>query len=176
MNFGNVLFNPNGRIGSRTFLRGVIILVGLMIVFNVAQVYFGAIGAIFGLLSFGAPYLYLCVFGKRLHDSGKSAWWFVLLFVAYLVLSMVLQVILTPVLAPGAADLQAEMELLIQQGQWLEAMQEYGPAIARESLFLNLVILIIVNVAIALPVSRLSSDPHPNPYGPPEGVSLNDTF
>lgn len=176
MNFGNVLFNPNGRIAPRTFLRGVIVLVAIMIVLNIGQVFLGPIGGILGLLSFGMPYLYLCVFGKRLHDSGRSAWWFVALFVAYLVFSMILQLILTPLLAPAVASLQAEMELLMQQGQWLEAMQEYGPAIARESLFLNLVTLILVNLILAMPVARLSSDPHPNQFGPPEGQALSDEF
>ncbi|MEO0465792.1 MAG: DUF805 domain-containing protein [Pseudomonadota bacterium] len=176
MNFGNVLFNPNGRIGSRSFLRGVIILVAIMIVIYVAQVYLGPAGAVIGLLSLGAPYLYLCVYGKRLHDSGKSAWWFLLLFVIYIIGNTILQLVLTPILAPGAAELQSEMELLMEQGQFLEAMSEYGPAIARESLFANLVVLLVVNLVIALPVSRLSSDPGPNKFGPPEGQTLNDTF
>ena len=176
MTLGSVLFSPNGRIGSRTFLRGLIVLLMAVIILQVASVYAGQIvGGLAGVVSLGLVYPYLCVFGKRLHDAGKSAWWFLLFLLGYFILSGVLQMVLLPVLSPTAADLNDEMAMLMEQGQLAEAFA-YAPDIARESLFTSLISLIACNAVLGFLAARLKSDPDPNQYGPPEGSSASTPF
>lgn len=176
MNIGSVLFSPNGRIGPRTFWRGLIILLMVVIVTQVASVYAGPIlGGIAGLVSIALVYPYLCVFGKRLHDAGKSAWWFLLFLLGYFIINGVLQTVLLPVFSPGAVELNEEMALLMEQGQWAEALA-YAPEIARESLFTSLISLIICNGFLGFLAARLKSDPEPNQYGPPEGTRPSAPF
>ena len=99
----SVLFNPNGRIGPRDFWRGAILLLAVMIIVNVASAYAGPVGSLLGIVTLGAPYAYLCVYGKRLHDGGHSAWWFLAFVAAYVLLNGILQMILMPLLSPEAA-------------------------------------------------------------------------
>ncbi|MEM9738262.1 MAG: DUF805 domain-containing protein [Pseudomonadota bacterium] len=171
----SVLFSPNGRIGPRTFWRGVVVLLAAMIIINVAGAYAGPFGQLLGLFTLAAPYCYLCVYGKRLHDSGKSAWFFLLFFVGYFVLEGVFQTVLLPILSPGAAALQEDMTLLIEQGQWMDAL-EYAPEIAQESILTALVSLIATNAILGFIAARLTSDPGPNAFGLPQGGAASDTF
>lgn len=68
----DILFNPNGRIRASEFWRGVIILIGLGVITQVAALYGPPALAIASLLvQLVMIYMYVCVFGKRLHDSGK---------------------------------------------------------------------------------------------------------
>lgn len=164
----SVLFNPNGRIAPRTFWRGLILLLGAMIVLNVASAYAGMLGAILGLLTLVAPYAYLCVFGKRLHDAGHSAWWFLAFLVAYVILISLLQAILLPILTPRAAVLQEEMQLLMEQGQIADALA-YASEIQREGVLTSIICLVAVNVGLGFVVARLKTDPATNAYGPPPG-------
>ena len=176
MTLASVLFSPNGRIGQRTFLRGLIVLLMAVIILQVASVYAGTVvGGIAGIVSLALAYPYLCVFGKRLHDNGKSAWWFLLFLLGYFILSGVLQMVLLPVLSPTAAELNEEMTMLMENGQWADAFA-YGPEIARESLFTSLISLIACNAILGFLAARLKSDPEPNQYGPPEGTSASSPF
>ncbi|MCI4643882.1 MAG: DUF805 domain-containing protein [Hyphomonadaceae bacterium] len=162
----SVLFNPNGRLAPRAFWRALILLLAAMIIVNVASAYAGLLGAVLGLLTLAAPYAYLCVFGKRLHDSGHSACWFLLFLLAYVILNGLLQTVLMPVLTPTAASLQAEMQLLMEQGQLAEAFS-YAPAIQREGLLTVIITLLALNGGLGLIAARLPSEPVPNTYGPP---------
>lgn len=175
MGIGQLLFNPNGRIGPRTFWRGVILLLAIMIVLQVLSVYGGTIlGGILGLLSLAMPYLYLCVYGKRLHDAGRSAWWYLLFLAAYIIGNSILQSVLLPVFSPQAAELQQEMAALMEEGRFTEIFA-YGPEIARLSLFTTLLTLIVMNAALGWLAARLKSEPGPNRFGPPPG-GMADTF
>ncbi|MEL6662659.1 MAG: DUF805 domain-containing protein [Pseudomonadota bacterium] len=171
----SVLFNPNGRIGPRTFWRGIVLLLGAMIIINILSAYAGPVGQMLGLLTLAAPYCYLCVYGKRLHDSGKSAWFFLLFFIGYFILEGVFQTVLMPFLSPAASVLQDDMTLLMEQGQWMEALA-YAPEIAKASLMTALVSLILANIVLGFLAARLKSDPGPNEYGPPEGAAVSDPF
>lgn len=170
----SVLFNPNGRIGARAFWRGLILLLGAMILLNVASAYAGMVGALLGLLTLAAPYAYLCVFGKRLHDAGHSAWWFLAFLLAYVILISLLQAILLPLLTPRAAELQEEMQLLMEHGQIADALA-YAPEIQREGVLTSLICLVAVNVGLGFIVARMKTDPNINAYGPPAGLP-SDTF
>lgn len=67
MDLQYVLLNPNGRIAQREFWIGV----GLLICGNVLS---GMIPALGGLIWLFLIYVGVCVYGKRLHDTGRSAW------------------------------------------------------------------------------------------------------
>ncbi|MEM7768346.1 MAG: DUF805 domain-containing protein [Pseudomonadota bacterium] len=174
MSLKTLLFSPNGRIDGRDFLRGVVILLAVAIVNQVASVFGGVVFAPISLaLSVGLLYGYLCVYGKRLHDRGLSAWLFILVFIAYLVLDMVFQSILLPILAPGAAELQEGLADMMARGRWDDTVV-FMQDLAREVLFTALISLLLVNATIAYIVSRLRGDPGMNQYGPPPGRT--DTF
>lgn len=67
MDIGNLLFNTNGRIGQKDFWIGVaIIFVGNLLV-NVIP-FLGI------LIWLALIWVGIAVYGKRLHDVGKSAW------------------------------------------------------------------------------------------------------
>ena len=169
-----VLFNPNGRIGPRTFLRGVILLLGAMIVMNVALAYAGPVGSLLSIVSLAVPYAYLCVFGKRLHDAGHSAWWFLAFLAAYVILNSLLQAILMPVLSPRAADLQVQLQLMMEQGE-LTDMMEFSDQLFelhREGVLTALVSLVLTNIGLDSIAARMDSQPLTNAYGPPVRHSL----
>ncbi len=172
MSLTGVLFSPNGRIGPRDFWRGVIVLVAITMVMTIGAVY--AAPAL-GLLMLFMPYLYLCVFGKRLHDAGQSAWWYLALLVAYWIINMISQSILTPILAPGANELVEEAAYLLQSGD-LQAFIEISQQANRATLFVNLLSLFLVNALLGFFIARLRSDPNSNEHGPPPAEVAGDTF
>ncbi|WBQ11421.1 DUF805 domain-containing protein [Hyphomonadaceae bacterium ML37] len=67
MNLSHVLFSPNGRIGQQEYWIGVLILIA-------GNVVTGIVPSIGGLLWLGLVWVGIAVFGKRLHDGGKTAW------------------------------------------------------------------------------------------------------
>jgi uncharacterized membrane protein YhaH (DUF805 family) len=67
MDMQYVLLNPNGRIAPRDFWIGVLILIG-------GNIMAGVLPAVGGLLWLFLIYVGVCVYGKRLHDTGRSAW------------------------------------------------------------------------------------------------------
>jgi len=76
-NLLKLLFSPAGRIGQRDYLIG---LVGLVIIFSLYGMLINRLGGsmvgFFAVLAF--PFIILqiaySVFGKRLHDIGRSLW------------------------------------------------------------------------------------------------------
>jgi len=67
MNITHVLFSPNGRIGQQAFWIGVLILIA-------ANIIAGLIPILGFFISLGLIWVGIAVYGKRLHDAGKSAW------------------------------------------------------------------------------------------------------
>lgn len=67
MNLTHILFNPNGRIGPREFWVGVLILIA-------GNIVAGAIPVLGELLWLGLIWVGVAVYGKRLHDGGRTAW------------------------------------------------------------------------------------------------------
>ncbi|WP_300541081.1 DUF805 domain-containing protein [Maricaulis sp.] len=67
MDLQYVLLNPNGRIAPREFWIGVLLLIA-------GNVLSGLVPVLGGLLWLFLIYVGVCVYGKRLHDAGKSAW------------------------------------------------------------------------------------------------------
>lgn len=75
--FFKVLFSPRGRMGRRDYLIGLVAIVVLATVFNYVLAALGNSVWAF-LISLPFPFLVLhmayCVYGKRLHDIGRSLW------------------------------------------------------------------------------------------------------
>ena len=67
MDISKVLFSPNGRIAQQDYWVGVLIIIA-------ANVVSGFIPLLGTLIWLGLIYVGVCVYGKRLHDIGKSAW------------------------------------------------------------------------------------------------------
>ncbi|MEM1035790.1 MAG: DUF805 domain-containing protein [Pseudomonadota bacterium] len=67
MGVGAILFSPNGRIAPSQFWAA---WTGLL----AANVVFSFIPLISNIMTFVLIYIGVCIYGKRLHDSGKSAW------------------------------------------------------------------------------------------------------
>ncbi|MBT3592876.1 DUF805 domain-containing protein [Hellea sp.] len=72
-----ILLSPSGRMGRKDFWVGLFILTLLSAVFNFALQKLGNTNTAF-LISLPFPFLVLhmtyCVYGKRLHDMGRSFW------------------------------------------------------------------------------------------------------
>lgn len=79
MDWQNILFNPNGRIGQGDFWKGVAIIV-------IANILLHAIPLIGGLIWLVLIWVGVAVYGKRLHDAGRSAVWHLLPWVISMVL------------------------------------------------------------------------------------------
>lgn len=67
MNLSHVLFSPNGRIGQQEYWIGILILIAS----NIVATFIPFLGF---LISLFLIYVGVCVYGKRLHDAGKTAW------------------------------------------------------------------------------------------------------
>jgi uncharacterized membrane protein YhaH (DUF805 family) len=67
MNLSHVLFSPNGRIGQQEYWIGILILIA-------ANIVAGFIPFLGILISLFLIYVGVCIYGKRLHDAGKTAW------------------------------------------------------------------------------------------------------
>ena len=81
-NWGSVFFNPQGRIGKGTFWRAFGLLLAINIalgVFTSSSPELAGIAFIFNLV---VIYPTVCVYGKRLHDMGKTAWLYAVSLVA----------------------------------------------------------------------------------------------
>jgi len=72
-----ILLSPSGRMGRKDFWIGMVIFAALVILFNFALGRLGNSTPAF-LVSLPFPFLVLhmayCVYGKRLHDMGRSFW------------------------------------------------------------------------------------------------------
>lgn len=176
-----LLFSPNGRIGPRSFWRGVILLVGAQVVMQVMGALVPQNLALpFSLLSF--VYLvalfwgYLCVYAKRLHDADRGAGWFVAVAIGALILNVIITMIAFPLLFPDvwaaiqdAISASGETEARAAAERMAYAME----ARANGLIAFNLANLAIVNGVVGWLVARLPSARGTNRFGPPEGGDLS---
>lgn len=170
MGIMGVLFNPNGRIQANQFWQGIIVLAAYLIIVNIIGGFLPTIlTTILGLSIYLLPYPYLCVYGKRLHDSGKTAWLYLPFFIAFLIMFA-----LVVSASPGFSDFLSVYMEAATAGEDPEVIQsmmeefmagEGGRAMAIRAL----IYLIIINLVFGFFVSRMFSDPNTNKHGPPVG-------
>ena len=177
MDIRYVLLSPNGRIGPRDFGRGLILLTGAMMIVQIAV---ALVSPMFGMLQYPLVFSYVCVFGKRLHDAGHSAWFYLLFLAGYFVLSTTATAILMPFLSPEALSMQADFQKLAMEGQFGAAMDEVAKIaqeLARKSVLTTVTAFLLTSGALGLIGARLQSDPSTNRFGPPSnGSGEPDTF
>lgn len=108
MDIVNLLFNVNGRIGQREFWTGVVILVVGNILISVIPV----LGVLIWLV---LVWVGIAVYGKRLHDVGKSAWFHAIPWAVTLLLSLD-ALIMTVNAIMGATSRGSESVILASSG------------------------------------------------------------
>lgn len=99
MDWQNLLFNTHGRIGQGDFWKGVAVIIGGNVLVNILPL-------IGGLLWMALIWVGVAVYGKRLHDTGRSAWfhaipWGVNLVIFSIGLMMVGGVVLAAIITDG---------------------------------------------------------------------------
>ena len=166
MNLTGILFSPNGRIGPASFWRGLIALVGVGIVSQIIQVFGPAmIGIIVGFLSIALIYPYVVLFGKRLHDSGRSAWWFLAIIVVWGIIGYFVGTMMQSMFAP---DMKEMLEIAAESGS-ISRVMEVSRQVAKQTFLPGLVSGIAMQGALGYIMASLKSEPGSNRFGPPEG-------
>ncbi|KCZ95982.1 hypothetical protein HHI_04387 [Hyphomonas hirschiana VP5] len=167
MDFRHVFFDPKGRIGPRTFGQGYVLLTGAMLVVTVLSL-IASPGA--GILQYALVFPYICLFGKRLHDAGLSAWLWLVFLLGYFLINVVASAILVPILAPETQAIQLEVQKVMEANGLNAGMEELArraPEIAQSSALVNVIVLLIASAIVGFVAYRLRSDPQPNRHGPP---------
>lgn len=144
--FANVFFVPTGRIGQKPFWIGFAILFGTSMVLGVALSTVVLMAAVVELLLL---YPSICLYGKRLHDFGLSAW----IYGGYRIAMVVL-------------------------GGAVGVMMSAAGAYTYEIMTVSGIIGFIGTIAITLWIGLMKSQPTANKHGPPPGypASQADVF
>ncbi|MEE9381148.1 MAG: DUF805 domain-containing protein [Hyphomonadaceae bacterium] len=161
MDLTNTLFNPNGRLSPGMYWRGYIYLIAVYMVFQTIQVHGGSllmqVAAMLGLMMI---WPFIALTGKRLHDSGRSAWWVVpiifgMMFVGLVVKSIILMMMISP------DDLAT-----IQSRGPLEIDLEMAERVRRMIFLPGALVDLAVAVGAGYLLAGLLSDRRANQYGP----------
>ncbi len=167
MNFRYLFLEPQGRLAPKPFVRGLIVLTAAFMVITVLS---AIVSPGLGILQYTLVFPYLCLFGKRLHDAGLSAWLWLAYAAAAGVFSMVFSAILLPMLSPGAFVMQGEIQKIMETDGFaagFEALAERAPEYARLSAVTSVASLLLASGLIGFAAFRMRSDPKPNRHGPP---------
>ncbi len=176
---GDLLFNPNGRVARNRFWQGMVVLtVASVLVSAGSWLLVEPIGWLGALLIFP----YICVYGKRLHDTGRSAWWVIGIWFAGLVIQMVLLVvflffILPIVMTPDQKQTFDEIMRLAEAGDSAEMQKgmEYLIEQMNDTLQRTAIALTIaVNAILGLLVGTRATMAVENQYGPVPGGDVFD--
>lgn len=165
---GNLLFNPNGRIARTQFLQGMVVL-------TVASVLVVAgntmVSSMVGFINILLIFPYICVFGKRLHDAGTTAWWVIVVWLGSLLCAFILGLVFGGFfMTPEMVEIQEEMSERLAAGDFAGFMQ--GTEILSDKMLpLNILTTIGTNLILAIVVGALKTQPHENKHGPVPGMT-----
>lgn len=162
-----VFFNPEGRTAPSLFGQGFIVLTGVCMIVQIAAV---LVSPAFGLMQYAMIFPYLCVFAKRLHDAGQSAWWYVAFLAGYMLLNVIFGAITLPLLSPDAYALQAEFQVVMQQhgmARMFEVISERAQELQRLSVVSSVASFLLSSAVLGFIALRLKQDAGPNKYGVP---------
>ena len=176
MDFRYLFFEPKGRLAPKPFAQGLIVLTGAFMVITVLA---AIVSPGLGILQYAVIFPYLCLFGKRLHDAGLSAWLWLVFIAGMGFLNMILSALLLPVLSPQAYALQVELQKIMETDGWtafLEVLTARGPEYARLSAVTSVATLLISSAFTGFAAYRLRSDPKTNAHGPPTSGGPAATF
>lgn len=167
MDLQYALLSPNGRLAPRPFGQGLVVLTGIMVV---VQVLVALVSPFFDLAQYVLLYAYVCLFGKRLHDAGQSAWFYLAFLATHFVLTSLFSAMLLPYLSPEGFALHMELNDIISTQDMVagvEFIAENQEAMARNSASTTIVSLLLSSGVLGLIGGKLKSDPDTNQYGPP---------
>ena len=157
MNIGHVLFSPNGRIGQEDYWIGILIIIG-------GNILAGVLPIIGFILWFVLVWMGVAVYGKRLHDAGKSAWlhaipWAVTVLTFIVGLTMIIAAGVSVGLTADGGDLSPEQIAALISGG--------GGGIA----VMGISTLVWIGYTIWVGVMR--GEPGPNAHGAVPGGQVN---
>jgi uncharacterized membrane protein YhaH (DUF805 family) len=154
------LFYPMGRIGPATFRNAALVLIAAGACISIMPALAPALWAL-SFLSFVMLYPWVVIWVKRLHDAGKSGWWFLAILAAMIAASATANHFITarftpapPVPGSGPIDIAAVMKAQVVAGA-----------------LPGTIIGVVISLAFALIINEeLKSQPGENAYGePPAG-------
>ena len=150
MNWGHLLFSPNGRLSKRHYWFGILIIF-------FGNILAGLLPIIGGLMSLALIWVGVAVYGKRLHDVGKSAW----LHAVPWGLSLLLTIIGIALFGATLLDLGLSGRLEDPQAEEIISILT-----ASGGLLLMLTISTLVWVGYTLWLGFKAPEPGDNAYGP----------
>ena len=167
MDFRFLFLEPQGRLAPKPFGRGLVLLTGAGMMISVLT---AVVSPGLNVLQYALVFPYICLFGKRLHDAGLTAWLWIAFVAGLGFLNMFLSAILLPVLSPGAFAIQVEVQETMQTAGFTAAFEELAlraEEYARLSAVTTLAAFLISSAITGFAAFRLRSDPEPNRHGPP---------
>jgi uncharacterized membrane protein YhaH (DUF805 family) len=178
MDFRFLFLEPQGRLAPKPFGRGFVLLTAVFMLITIAA----AIAAPgIGVLQYALVFPYICLFGKRLHDAGLSAWLWLAYLLGFSALNMFISILLLPVLSPDAFALQAEMQEAMETrglAAGFEMMAERAGEIAHLSVVTTVAAFLISSALTGFAAYRMRSDKTTNRHGPPtdDTARVHGTF
>lgn len=149
INLGSVLFSPSGRIGRGPFWAGWAISFAAGLILGWIPI----IGLLVALVNI---YVAICVYGKRLHDMGKTAW----IYGGYLIASLIAVIVAFAMfLGPIMADPTA-FETMTEEEAAMMMLTSGGPAL------IIFALTALIGIAIWLWCGIAPGQRGDNQYGP----------
>ena len=167
MDFRFLFLEPQGRLAPKPFGRGLVLLTGGGMIISVLT---AVVSPGLNVLQYALVFPYICLFGKRLHDAGLTAWLWIAFMAGLGFLNMFLSAMLLPVLSPGAFAIQVEVQETMQTAGFTAAFEELAlraEEYARLSAVTTLAAFLVSSAITGFAAFRLRSDPGPNRHGPP---------
>lgn len=129
---GDLLFSPNGRIGSAAFMKAGYILILIGTALGMVKMFNPVLGAMFGFLSMLLLYPWVCIWIKRLHNGGKSGWMIFLYILIYGVIIMTSTLVVLSMFAGSEffALVSEKMADEISQTEYMERIETMGQNLA----------------------------------------------
>lgn len=151
MDWGKTLFDPNGRIGQQPYWIGVLVIIACNLILPVIPI-LGWIAPIVAI------WIGIAVYGKRLHDAGKTAWLHAIPWALNILLGVFAAVIF------GAGLFQ----IILDSSQNAEPSNEsvIGLLAASGGAVFMLMLGTLVWIAYTLWAGLLKPEPGANQYGP----------
>lgn len=174
MDFRFLFLEPQGRLAPKPFARGLVLLTGVNLIFAVVST---TATKGFGPLQLALIFPFFCLFAKRLHDAGFSAWLWLVFLMGFGFANIISTALLFPVLSPQAFAMQDEVQTimleLLKGGSTqvqLEAYVERMDLFSRLSAVTSVASLLVASGLTGFAAYSMRSERTPNRHGPPTGA------